>query len=1168
MAIVRYKNNNFGFDKSIGSALVKSGSASRVIANTLKDREAYHSFFYDEDTYSRNGNLPSSVINSFNDDNTIIFNAKQIVPTYGVESKYFDSSVESLQNNIQHTPNTFYGTSFGTKSVDVKREKYNKILDPNYLQSSSLESIDFKDSESITGNDVKNVLDFNFKLHTPAILCLNKNQDSEGSVGFLDDNNVSEVFTTHSGNMVYFYGKNDGQVRGQGFGSFDYIGDISENVFSSFLSMSDATIGFMTPTSGSIEADSFLSTMSMPIDTFNFPFDGKYKAESRHCIDVSKYITKPFVIEKIYIEAEISNYSQTKQNVSCLNYLNFFILNQTGQLIHNDISFTNNIESSSDGVSIVTTDNFHSLFFDRQPVYTSAEASTDPNAIMEKGYSLSNDLFTIDEVNNNSVFGSERNNKVFTRELISYGTIANFVINAADRPSYEAVIPLLDENCDFFNFHESNSVNNIENHIEYIDKNKKISLEITPRIVNKNTSMPNISEFNIFASKKSSTANGLEIKSNRFSDNDKNINSQNLSELAAPFQFVRIGKGVDISKEAFKESKYTILPGDQLIFGVSLSPDLNLDQDHVVKIHDNISLSFSGYYLENDQKKYYRKQQYNFRNSKKFGFANNKVCDSIGSPEKVLQSGLYNNNKFVGQAGQSIERFNAFSKSFNNSYLSLPNKETYDSNISSNYKILNKVSGETITNSDKDYFKHYFNVNRYGQSSDFTKYSLNTKHYDNSINTIIDCIIKKFKRGFFIDKNPCKTSGSLNFDFSSIQNYNNISSNWLKDNMFFDFTPTKMSPSYIEGNMNGIPTLLPGPLITYVQNTIDIMMFDIEDNIGNKVHFLVRLTPPESIFGGDFDNNYFISSGGSFNSYDSTARFLRSYTNTSESHVYAIIDIPEDITTSFDTNQDGSFISSPKIDEFTVKIIEGINTAYQGDYLSYDLDIANQIKSGISFTRLRLKDGFEGFYNDQSITLEDIESSSITFRFKDGADVYSESDDLVYSGNDPSSGVIEVGIRSPSTGQKDSKRNQIISLLNAINKSSLKIRATQSYDSDIELFISQTSAGSLGDTNVVNTYNNTLSYELGDFENGSGLKSHSFNLAVNASLKEVEDINIRTINIENLTRGKTGNNNINSGTASNVTKENFSVTEGDVINSYNMDENASFVDEELVFKES
>lgn len=1164
MAIVRYKNNNFGFDKSIGSALVKSGSASRVIANTLKDREAYHSFFYDEDTYSRNGNLPSSVINSFNDDNTIIFNAKQIVPTYGVESKYFDSSVESLQNNIQHTPNTFYGTSFGTKSVDVKRGKYNKILDPNYLQSSSLESIDFEDNESITGNDVKNVLNFNFKLHTPAILCLNKNQSLENDITFTNENNVNEVFTSHNGNMVYFYGTNDGQVRGQGFGSFDYIGDIAENRFHSFSMMKDATIGFMTPSSGSVEADGVLSTMSMPIDTFNFPFDGKYKAESRHCIDVSKYITKPFVIEKIYIEAEISNYSQTQQSISCLNYLNFFVLNQTGQLIHNDISFTNNVDYSLDGITINSIDNFETSYFNRQPVYTSAEAPTVDSTTLFIPKQLSNNLYTIDEDNNNDVFGDERNSKVFTRELISYGTVANFVINSDDRPSYEAAIEKLDENSDFFNLHESNSVNNAANHIEYIDKNKKISLEITPRIVNKNTLMPNISEFNIFASKKSSSANSLEIKSNRFDDNDKNINSQNLLGLGA----TRIGKGVDISEEAFKESKYTILPGDQLIFGVSLSPDLNLDQDHVVKIHDNIRLNFSGYYLENDQKKYYRTQQYNFRNSKKFGFANNKVCDSLGSPEKALQSGLYNNNKFVGQAGQSIERFNAFSKSFNNSYLSLPNKETYDSNISSNYKILNKVSGETITNSDKDYFKHYFNVNRYGQSSDFTKYSLNTKHYDSSINTIIDCITKKFKRGFFIDKDPCKTSGSLNFDFSSIQNYNNISSNWLKDNMFFDFTPITMSPSYIEGNMNGIPILLPGPLITYVQNTIDIMMFDIEDNIGNKVHFLVRLTPPESIFGGDFDNNYFISSGGSFNSYDSTARFLRSYTNTSESHVYAIIDIPEDITTSFDTNQGGSFISSPKIDEFTVKIIEGINTAYQGDYLSYDLDIANQIKSGISFTRLRLKDGFEGFYNDQSITLEDIESSSITFRFKDGADVYSESDDLVYSGNDPSSGVIEVGIRSPSTGQKDSKRNQIISLLNAINKSSLKIRATQSYDSDIELFISQTSAGSLGDTNVVNTYNNTLSYELGDFENGSGLKSLSFNLAVNASLKEAEDINIRTINIENLTRGKTGNNNINSGTASNVTKENFSVTEGDVINSYNMDENASFVDEELVFKES
>ena len=79
----------------------------------------------------------------------------------------------------------------------------------------------------------------------------------------------------------------------------------------------------------------------------------------------------------------------------------------------------------------------------------------------------------------------------------------------------------------------------------------------------------------------------------------------------------------------------------------------------------------------------------------------------------------------------------------------MPNKETYDSNISSNYKILNKVSGETITNSDKDYFKHYFNVNRYGQSSDFTKYSLNTKHYDSSINTIIFHLMKKFKKIYF-----------------------------------------------------------------------------------------------------------------------------------------------------------------------------------------------------------------------------------------------------------------------------------------------------------------------------------------------------------------------------------------------------------------------------------
>jgi hypothetical protein len=1165
MAIVRYKNNNFGFDKNVGTALIKSGSVSRVIANTLRDKDTYHSFFYNEDAYSKNGHLlADKLAELFNDDNTIIFDTKQIVPTYGLETKYFDNTIETLENNIQHTPNTFYGINVGTKDVNVKREKYNKLLEPNYLKSSSAESISFEENENITGNEVKNILNFNFNLHKPCILSFNKNQNIADTISFTNDDSSIETFNRHNGNMAYFYGKNDGQIRGQGFGSFDFIGNIAKNYHENIAEISAAPIGFMPPTSGSVENDGILSTTSIPVDTFNFPFDVKFKAEDRHCFDVSKYIAKPFVIEKIYIETTISNYSQTTtSSSSCLNYLNFFVLNQTGKLLHTDIVGSNDIEYSLDNSSIETFSN--PPVYNDSPIYSSAEAPIDLNAILDDDTSLSNSMFTIDKANNNDVYESEKNNDVSIREIITYGTVSNFSINSQDSNQYTDIVASLNSYSDVLNFSSNSSVNNVNNYVENIFKNEKILLEITPRIINKNDSLPHIGNFNIFPRKKSSSANGLELKSNRFIHNDKNINSQNL--LGS--NITRVGKQVDINENAFRESKYIILPGDKIVLGVSFSPNLSINSDgtgeSVLKIHDEIRMSFSGYYLENDQKKYYKTQQYNFKNSKKFGFVHNKVCDDPGKPEKVLQVGLYNNNQSVALAGQVITRINSFAQSFKNSYLSLPNKNVYDENISSDYKILNKVSGETITNSDKDYFKHYFNVSRYGQSADFTKYSINTKNYDSNLNKIINCVTKKFKKGFFIDKNPCKSEGSLNFDFASIENYNNISSNWLKDNMFFKFTPTVTFPVYTIPPGFGVPIL--SGWRRYAQNAIDVMMFDIEDNIGNKVHFLVRLVQHENIHSSELDSNYFIASGGFLESYSSIAKHSKNYENTDEDFTFAIVSIPDDITNSFNTNENGRFIDIPKIDEFVIKIAEGINDAYNSSYISYDLDVTNTINSGVSFTRLILESEFEGFYNDQSIGLEDIESNSITFRFKDQINVYTVDDDLTYLDDDPDTNVVFVGIKNSSTNQKDSKSNQILSLLNAINKSAVNLRATQSYDSELELFISQTESGSSGNTNVINHYNNQLSFDLSNFDKGSSLKSRVFDLHVDASLKEVEDINIRTVLIKNLTRGKTGNSNINSGTSSNIIKENFSVIEGDIINSYNMDENASFVDDELVFKE-
>lgn len=813
---------------------IKSGILTQSFDKISKESFLSHSFFDDEVIHSNT--QFNNKIDVFDDNKTIIFTSKSIIPTFGTESKYIShNSLSEVayynKNKILSTPNVppFYEiNSSSNVLVGVLSDNaisnliqtpniYNRVLKENYKETNLIsfrEEGDLYKTSTIKGGENYNtiVIDYNLKknsLNSDIWLSFSKNGNSQ-EISFPD----GQSYNTFNGNTVYFYNEN---YTSDDFGPYDYLGNISDNYKANISSFIDAPIcfnGFTLPYSNDIISEKALArnynASIVPIEDFGFPYSSKYKAQDRHIIKASDYITKPFVIEKVRIECVVSNWSFTKTEqisqvydyqIPCINFVNFFLLNQRGNL---DTSLFESSYYVKDGLSGSTQVN---IDYDSEPVYTL-------NKTVVRG---NNEPYSIDEIDDmtspgnqyidsgfNSVIDTLNDSNVQQREIVTTLTLANYGGHNGDSNNFfdkEKV----EDNVDLFKETSSITLYDSSNNDECIYTNEKIMLEGKVKNYNKNTKLSGFSRFNIYPKKSNATRTNLNTITEKSLPGEKTSNTGTIQTFNDG-----LGETIDVLQKESVDTKYILNPEDNLILGASLSHSFfnNVDLlelypssssqnrfgNDLFKIscseNHPFKLYLEGYYLEDDNKKVVsNKTNKTYKNSKRIGLYQQEVVDKSGSISSFTTKNYYYRPS-VGVVGQNLVYGGIVGsnkvKIKNGNYFALPNfqrtrlLEPSLTNYEDIFQGGLRLSNENYIYDDGESIKfinHYYNKYRFGMP--FDKLNHNKIH---QVDTNYKNINKRFMAGFYKEKVPGKVSASISFDFSNIEEFKG--ENFLLEKIF------------------------------------------------------------------------------------------------------------------------------------------------------------------------------------------------------------------------------------------------------------------------------------------------------------------------------------------------------------------------------------------------
>ena len=873
MPKIRKKLKTTGFTKNIDSPnsidyLLKSGILSTSESKAFKEDHLSFSYFPDEVIHSDTQSAIEDLF--FHDSRTIIFNEKTFAPTIRLESKYV--STNSLlqvnfynENKLLKTPNipnyhiasinpaigNLLGASRLTSQTGINDSKiYNKMLKEKHLKSKDRSFNENVDIENNLEDKKYNKITVDYDLH--------KSPRPDLYLSFSKGANTRQVtfpggksYYTFNGNTAYFY-NND--YTDADFGPFDYLGDVSKNYkvnINSFLNNSPICFNSLSVSSPAL---AFNSTQwgSIPIDTFGFPYRSKFDAFPRHLIPASNYITKPFVIEKVCLEFKMSNWSFVDYDIigseiPCVNFVNFFIINQRGKVHNNTLNDSkevryydtstnsnstvvlNNILDSGD-TKFSTNNKSNNGTYTQQEIINMQQASV---SFATSPFIRTDKIVGVDSDNN-------KNTKNQQRDLITTISIANYSdpLNNANYINKEKIKDIVDEFVDQSNADRLSQ--NSQSECIYTDRKFKITAPVKHFYKNKN--LPKFTSFNIYPEKPDSSRTNLNIKSGR------SLTGENLSNIgSSSLVNDQYSNSVSINEFDFKESKYILNPNDSLVLGVSLSNEfktgespsgtasLNFGEDLVkISCSENypLKLHLIGYYLEDEDKKVIvNKSTKQFKNTKRIGYYQNEVVDQIGSNLAYLDQNFYDRTGYAYASTTDLSSKMKVNSSKNKTKLGnffrLP-KWPFNLSISSNvfpfkgimsnrdkpstlteeyyaYKFINENGA---SDSSVKYIDCFYNKYRFGMFADRLNY--------NRIHQFIDAkyqnISKKFMKGFYKQKTLGTVSAKLVFDFSKLNEFKGT--NYLKEKI--------MTGSQGSNKSSGIATL----------------SFTIKDNQQNSVNFM------------------------------------------------------------------------------------------------------------------------------------------------------------------------------------------------------------------------------------------------------------------------------------------------------------------------------------------
>ena len=429
------------------------------------------------------------------------------------------------------------------------------------------------------------------------------------------------------------------------------------------------------------ERMSSVRSLSNPITDFGFPFDKKYRGNDEVTVSLSDYISEDFILEKVYVEFDLKNYAiSTEEFTPCINFLNFFILNQrkfvdTNNLSYstsydNDIKLQKKYDGSISNVNYLKYfDNVSGLGSYKLTRVSSPLASED----LELGWNgnshqlYPSSYFWIDNTNTYETYSSSFNEHCH-RELITNIKIANVgnIINEEVASANKNYFFSLDGADAIITSDLPNSKLNSWNSQTVYDniltdwKTVKITSKI--KSYNKNSLLKSFSKFEIYP-KQSNKRSGVDVQSERSIETEFGINNV-VGEQDHRSQRFDLGYSSNVNHIT---NPYIVKPTDELIFGFNFAPSMLLsDEDPVANTNnryanltgrDVISLDLSklkikllGRYVREHKAFVPKKSEFENKNIKKINELCTNVVDKIGFPNPFLLKGAYYNSFTFGLA--------------------------------------------------------------------------------------------------------------------------------------------------------------------------------------------------------------------------------------------------------------------------------------------------------------------------------------------------------------------------------------------------------------------------------------------------------------------------------------------------------------------------------------
>ena len=819
----------------------------------------------------------------FNDNNTIIFNSKTVNATIGIEKKYVSSSSYLNKNKVLNTPNSLDQDSTYEVQKIVNPEDYSHVLYSNYI--SELESDrnkpyndSFVDYEVIHSDNRAELVNkaigyesiiYNFKNRRYEIsnnfeeISINFNK-SIATMSFNLNNEVEDYSNTNQvKNIPYvkfhdnqcFLAQNNNTIYLDDNSSNDdltyyTLGNSKANYFSDITSFSAAAItnNPLTVYDNDVIGSSLngqkvfsdTSSISNPISDFGYPFSKRFRGTSEVEVDLSKHIHEDFILEKVYVSFRLKNYAiSTNTNKPCFNTLNFFVLNQRGQVdIHNrqyqNIFSSDNLDfyrakywdgnSLEESQFIVLPDNVP---------YTPAHVTTDlrPHVItrtkfvgvLEEGNQIDGSDGRINAANIGLEKDSVYTNQTLTfsdhkqRELITNIKIAN-VGRAIEFGNKAQMFQSL-EDADAVVFSDEISESSLNSTgvvvTDYIlnDEWKDINILSPVRSFKKNEYPKRFGKFEIYPKQRSERA-GIPVSSEKSIDSEKGVASQNrnrvVDENGIKIDYGSPSNPLDVNKN-FLENPYIVSPKDKLIFGFNFCPSMLIQEevDPNELINDmqnqyrdlngrdvimldlrNLKIKLLGRYVAENKAFNPKKSEFENKNIKKINELSTNVVDKLGLPiQYMLRGAYYNRFTSVGSQYPNVvslgeNTFSGFNKipqvsTGSISYgLSNMNSEMYEKVSVTNY-----LRGNLKHTDDERYLSYSFKTDHFGFYSDKLN---NNKHYSYTdiVTGKTTFNIEKYfrKDGYYIQKN--EIAGDV------INSYNKHKNATFSDVKFIDTSAT------------------------------------------------------------------------------------------------------------------------------------------------------------------------------------------------------------------------------------------------------------------------------------------------------------------------------------------------------------------------------------------